>query len=212
MHSQWCLPCRVCIQHGWRWMYPRSSMTLWERRRGFIARLMKGEMIARKAVLQDVRVPGAQPAPKDRGLRSHPAIMRGDSNEPLFSSSLMTHHLLWMTRSSMTIPLGSSIFIAGKSKARALRKVVSQTSLMTRATDSLLPTSMSMPAPLLLQASGTAGNLPGMITDRDTPVRPIGRGFRAMTGRFSRKMYTSLDLVALNLLCNISLLLTSYNC
>ena len=37
-----------------------------------------------------------------------------------------------------------------QSKARALRKVVSRTYLMTRATDSLLPTSMNMPAPLLL--------------------------------------------------------------
>ena len=153
-----------------------------------------------------------QPAPKDRGLRSHPAIMRGGSNEPLFPSSLMTHHPLRTTRSSMTIPIGSSVSIAGKSKARVLRRVASRTYLVTHATDSLLPTSMSMPAPPLRQASGTAGNLPGMTANRDIPVRPIGRSFRAMTGRFSSTMFTSLGLVTLNLLCDIPLLLTSYNC
>ena len=115
-------------------------------------------MIARKAVLQDVRVSGAHPALKDRCLRSQAATMKGDGNEPIFSCSLpkmVTHRPLLTTRSSMTIPFGSSISTAGKSKARALRKVANLAYLMTRATDSLLPTSMSTPAPLLRQASGT---------------------------------------------------------
>ena len=47
-----------------------------------------------------------------------------------------------------------------------------------------------------------------MITDRDVPMRPIGRSFRAMTGQFSRTMCISLDLVTLNLLRDIPLLLT----
>ena len=47
-----------------------------------------------------------------------------------------------------------------------------------------------------------------MITDRDVPMRPIVRSFRAMTGRFSRTMCISLDLVTLNLLRDIPLLLT----
>ena len=138
--------------------------------------------------------------------------MRGDSNEPLFPSSLMTHHPLRTTWSSMTIPIGLSISIAGKSKARALQRVVSQTYLMTHVMDSLLPTSMNMPTPLLLQAFGTAGNQFGMITDCNIPMHLIEHSFWAMTGWFSSMMCISLDLVALNLLCDIHLLLTSYNC
>ena len=49
-----------------------------------------------------------------------------------------------------------------------------------------------------------------MITDRDIPVRLIGRNFRAMTGQFSRTMYTSLDLVTLELLRDIPVLLAWY--
>ena len=211
MHPQWWSPYNVYIEYGQGCKYLITSMAPLEHQRGFIPHLTKGKMIARKADLQDVRVSGAQPALKDRSLRSQVAIMKVDGNEPIFRCILpkmMTHRPLLTTRSSKTTPPGSSISITGKSKARALRKVGSWTYLMTRATDSLLPTSMSMPAPLLRQASGTAGNQLGMIADRDIPVRLIGRNFRAMTGRFSRTMHTSLDLVTLNLLRDIPVLLT----
>ena len=107
----------------------------------------------------------------------------------LHHNIMMTHHPLLMTWFSMTIPLGSSIFIAGKSKARLLWRVVSWMYLMTRVMDSLLPTSMNMPAPLLLQVFWTAGNQSGMITDRNVPMRLIRCTFRAMTVVFKHDMH-----------------------
>ena len=185
-------------------------MTPLERQRDFIAHLTKGEMITRKVDFQDVRVSGARHALEAREPGPQAVIMTGDSNGPFFPSSLpkmMTVRLSPTIRSWKTIPLGSSISITGKSKARALRKMGSWTCLMTRAMSSSLPTSTSMLAPLPRQGPGTAGDQAGMIVNRDIPMRLIGRSFRAMTGRFSRTMCTSLrGLITLKLLRDIPLL------
>ena len=169
-------------------------------------------MILLKAdLLQDVRVSGARRALKDRAARAQPVNIEEASNEPFIPSGhlkTMTLRPLPTTRLSKTIPLGSSLSITGKSKARALRKVGSRMCVMTRAMNSSLPTSTSTLAPLLRQVPGTAGNQPGMIANRDMPVRPIGRSFRAMTGRFSGTTCILLDLVALKLLRDIPLPLT----
>ena len=186
-------------------------MTPSEHQIGFMTHLKKREMTARKTDLQDVKVLGVRPALKDKELRPQRAVVREGSNEAFFSCNLpkmTTLHLLRMTRSLKTIPLGSSSSTTGKNKARALRKVGSQTWFMTRAMNSLLPTLTSTLALLLHQVPGTAGNHPGMTARCDTPVRLIGRSSRAMTGRFSRIIYTSLDLATLKLLRDIPSFLT----
>ena len=137
--------------------------------------------------LQDAGVSGAQRALEHRGRL---ATMTGVSNErsmPWKTLPLLTIRL------SKTISPGSRVSITGGRKGRMLGKAGGQRYLTDRATNSSLRTSMSTLARLLRQTLGTVGNPPGMVGNRDNPVHSSGPNFRAITGRFLRTAYTSLD-------------------
>lgn len=191
-------PLDLIISNGWLRAYLRSGIKKLHHRTFVPHALHSRTIILKMGILQDGRTSEVQAALKNRALEPQLASITEDSSEPLFPSKHQQTMILCplaTTRSLKTIPSGLTISTNGKNRDKMLqrRRCGSQMCLTTRATNSSLHMTTSTPVLLLHQVPGTAGSQPGIVAGRNTSLRRIDRGFRAMTGQFSRMTYTWQD-------------------